>query len=90
MVNPVLAGILGVLALFGLAALTGFFLWRWEARDLDRWDREQRLERERLARPSLRHLCAADGHRYEKVDPIGWRCPVCGEYVVVINEDGVA
>lgn len=87
----VLAGILGVLWLIALATLTGFFLWRWEARDLNRWDRERRIERERNAaiQRAIQHPCALRGHKH-RLTVGGWLCLVCGDLVLTDDEDGVA
>jgi len=90
----VLAGILGVLALISLAALTGFFLWRWEAQDIEREEAMRHAQLQlTLASLELR-MCAIRGHKYLPtfIDQgvRVWRCGACGECVSVSDEDGVA
>ena len=93
----VLAGILGVLTLFSLAALTGFFLWRWEERDIERRAMEWRREQARLATHRDCSPCARWGHRYQQAASsvsmagcVEWFCPVCGERITVLDLDGAS
>ena len=81
--SPLLALILGALAVAGVSVLSTLFLERLDERDIEREEAERQMQiRLTIARLEL-GICAIHGHRYLPTfiaqDVQVWRCGACGD-----------